>query len=175
MGYNLPLDMPAEIPSVNAQECETLDFNSNIDAYRQFSGAANLAGKRIISSECGANRGLAYQLTIPHLLWDIKRSIAGSINNFVFHGYPYTGVYPNTTWPGFTTFSYSYSDMHGPRQPAWEFYSDFMDWTARNQFVAQSGVPKVDLAFWLKVTNWEAHEIVTKYTPQDLEIAGTSF
>lgn len=41
VSYNLPMDMLANVPSVNAPECESLGFDHVIDAYRQFSGPAN--------------------------------------------------------------------------------------------------------------------------------------
>ncbi|GAB7349945.1 hypothetical protein MBLNU459_g0641t1 [Dothideomycetes sp. NU459] len=173
VGYNLQVDMLAAIPHVNAPECETLGFNHVIDGYRQYAGPANLAGKRIISSECGAIDGAVYQQTIPELLWDTKRSVAGGVNNFIIHGYPYSGDYPNTTWPVFAAFDYLFSDMHGRHQPAWDFYSDFIDWTARTQYIAQSGIPKIDLAFWLKSTDYA--NIETMYSPTDLEQAGFSY
>lgn len=171
--YNLPMDMLSNIDAVNAPECESLGFNHIIDAYRQFSGPANLAGKRIISSELGAQREEVYEQTLPELIWDTKRSIAGSINQFVYHGYPYTGSYPNTTWPGFSTFSYRFSAMHGPRQPSWEYYDDFMNWTARVQYIAQSGVPKRDLAFYLKKE--EFYEPDSQYLPDDLQETGFTY
>ncbi|KAL9108497.1 MAG: hypothetical protein Q9227_006712 [Pyrenula ochraceoflavens] len=157
--YNLPMDMLQNVPNVNAPECESLGFNHLVDGYRQFTGPANLAGKRVISTECGANRGEVYQQTIPELLWDVKRSIAGS--------------YGNTTWPGFTTFNYQYSEMHGPRQPDWEFISDAMNFTARLSYIFQSGVPKIDLAFYKKTTIF--NEIIRDYQPADLEEAGFSY
>jgi hypothetical protein len=92
------MDMLANVPDVDAPECESLGFGNLIDAYRQFAGPANLAGKSVISSEQGANFGEAYQLLIPDLLYGVKRSVVGGINNFVFHGHPYGGYYPNTTW-----------------------------------------------------------------------------
>ena len=101
--YNLPMDMLANVPHVNAPECESLGFNHLIDGYRQYAGPANLAGKRIVSSELGAQRQEVYSQTLPELIWDIKRSVVGSVNQFVLHGYPYSSDYPNTTWPGFTT------------------------------------------------------------------------
>ena len=52
--YNLPMDMLSNVPYVNAPECETLAFLGSVNGYRQFAGPANLAGKRIISSELGA-------------------------------------------------------------------------------------------------------------------------
>ena len=171
--YNLPMDMLANIPDVNAPECESLGFSHVIDAYRQFSGPANLAGKRVISSELGAQPEQVYSQTMPELIWDTKRSVAGGINQFVYHGYPFTGNYPNTTWPGYTTFTYRFSSMHGPRQPAWEHYKDFMDWTARVQWVAQSGMPKIDLAFWLKRDQY--FSVPSVYAPNDLAQAGYSY
>ncbi|PQE27097.1 secreted protein [Rutstroemia sp. NJR-2017a WRK4] len=173
VGYNLPMDMQANIPYVNAPECETLGLAHSIDNYRQFSGPANLAGKRIISSEAGAVMGEVYQQTIPEILWDISRSIVGSVNQFIIHGYPYSGNYGNTTWPGFTTFPYVFSEMHGPHQPAWDFYSDWLNWLSRQQFLAQTGVPKRDIAFWSKSTTYL--QFLTGYTPNDLLAAGYSY
>lgn len=173
VAYGLQMDMLASIPSVDAPELETLSFKNNIDGYRQFAGPAHLAGKRVISSECGASVGSAYQQSIPELVAEVQRSIAGGVNNFIFHGMPYSGDYPNTTWPTFTTFFYLYSEMHGRHQPAWEYYSDFINWTARMQYISQKGVPKVDIAFWLKSTDFV--EIETKYVPQDLREAGYTY
>lgn len=168
--YNLPMDMLANVPHVNAPECESLDFNHLIDGFKQYSGPANLAGKRVVSSELGAMRNEVYSQTLPELIWDIKRSIVGGINNFILHGYPFSSNFPNTTWPGFTTFGYRFSNMHGPRQPSWEYYDDYMNWIARTQYVAQSGIPKVDLAFWLKQDQY--FHVNEQYYPLDLEEAG---
>lgn len=85
----------ANIPTVDVPETESLDFSDLIDGYRQYSGPANFAQKRIISSECGAVRGQAYVQTLPELLWRVKRSYAGSVNQFVFHGLPYSGEVSN--------------------------------------------------------------------------------
>ncbi len=173
ISYNLPMDMLQNVPNVDAPECESLGFNHLIDGYRQYAGPANLAGKRVISSELGANHLEAYQQTMPELIWDVKRSIAGSVNQFVFHGYPFSGSYGNTTWPGFTTFDYAYSEMHGRRQPAWDFASDTIDFVARLQYIFQSGIPKIDLAFYQKITTFP--NIVRNYEPTDLEAAGYSY
>ena len=164
------MDMLANIPYVNGPECETLAFDGSIDAYRQFAGPANLAGKRIISSESGAGFGQTYQQSVPDLLSGFKGSIAGGANNFIVHGYPYSGNYGNTTWPGFTTFDYMFSEMHGRHLPGWDFYSDWLGWLSRNQWVAQTGIPKIDLVFWTKSTDYR--QILPKYTSDDLLTAG---
>lgn len=167
------MDMLANIPLVDGPECETFGLSHNIDAYRQFAGPANLAGKRIISSEAGAVYGLVYQQSIPDLLWDLRRSFAGGVNQFILHGYPFSGNYGNTTWPGFVTFNYAFSEMYGPRQPAHEFSGEWLNWTGRTQYVLQSGVPKVDLAFWSKLTSYEL--VTTQYEPTDLLGAGFTY
>ncbi len=76
---------------VNAPEAESLAFFNNIDGYRQYTGPANIAGKRVISTECCADVGETYQQLLPEVTWFFKRSLAGSINNIVFHGLPYSG------------------------------------------------------------------------------------
>ena len=76
---------------MNDAECETLDFNHGIDTYLQYAGPANLKGHRVISSETGAVAGMAFQQTLPALLWECKRLFAASINAFILHGYPYSG------------------------------------------------------------------------------------
>ncbi|KAK5738056.1 hypothetical protein LTR17_006299 [Elasticomyces elasticus] len=84
--------MLANVPHVNAPKCESLGFGHLIDGYRQYAGPANLAGKRIISSELGAVMGEAFSQTLPELIWDIKRSIVGSVNQFVLHETPTSGI-----------------------------------------------------------------------------------
>jgi hypothetical protein len=86
VSYNLPMDMEANIPFVNAPECENLQFSSNIDGYRQFAGPANLAGKRVISNEMGAMMLEAYNLHHSELLSFINRAVAGGVNQVVLHG-----------------------------------------------------------------------------------------
>ncbi|KAK5033113.1 hypothetical protein LTR13_007078 [Exophiala sideris] len=175
ISYNLPMDMLANIPSVDAPECESLDFSDLIDGYRQYAGPANLAQRRIVSSECGAVRGEAFVQLLPELMWHVKRSYAGGVNQFVFHGYPYSGDYGNTTWPVFTTFDYQYSSMHGPNDPGWDFYRDQIDFVARNNFLLQSGVPKFDVAFWQKMTTYPGHVQLPTYAPTDLEQVGYTY
>lgn len=93
----------------------------------------------------------------------------------VFHGFPYSGQYGNTTWPGFTTFNYQYSNMNGPHQPAWEYYADYMDFVARTNWAMQSGVPKMDIAIWQKVTTYPGHVQLRTYEPTDLEMMGYTY
>lgn len=174
IAYNLPFDMLQNVPDVGGPECESLGFNHLIDGYRQFTGPANLGQKRLVSSECGANEYDAYGQSYPEYLWDVKRSFAGSVTQFIIHGYPYTGYYGNTTWPGWTTFDYAFSEMHGPRQPGWDYIKESMtDFMARHSYIFQSGIPKMDVAFYEYITTFP--RIVRNYMPTDLEERGYTY
>lgn len=61
--------------------------------------------------------------------------------------------------------------MHGRHQPAWDYYSDALGYTARLEYVFQSGTPRRDLAFYQKFTVYP--NVVRNYQPIDLEQAGS--
>ncbi|KAI9150559.1 putative beta-glucuronidase [Paramyrothecium foliicola] len=150
VSYGMWMDMLQNIPKVNAPETESLIYESIVDKYRQYTGPANLAGKRIISIELGAEIYNAFQQTLPELFDIFQRSVAGGVNQAVIHGTPYSGGYPNTTWPGMMTFGYQFADCHNRHQPAWEDYRLYMDAMGRLQQILQTGVPRRDALFWMK-------------------------
>lgn len=175
VGYNLPVDMLQLIPLVDAPETESLAFSNVVDAFIQYSGPANLAGTSVVSIELAAQLHMAYQLTMPSLLESAKKAFAGGVNMVVIHGSPYSYEYPNTTWPGFTTFEYQFSEMHQRHQPAWDNgYSDVIGWLARSQYIQQMGVPKRDFAFWDKQTAQNG-AVPSLYAPLDLGEAGYTY
>lgn len=133
---------------LDGPEVESFGFNDKIDSYKLFSGPRHLAGDPVLSSECGAAQSLAYTQKLGELLRSVHRGLVGGVSMNVFQGFPYPGPFANTTWPGTTIFAYRFTEMWGPRQPAWKLISPFLDYVSRNQFVSQSGIPKVDLAFY---------------------------
>lgn len=154
--YNLPLEMLRNIPSVDAPEGESLGFQDSVTSYRQLSGPAHLSGRNVVSSEMGAVSGPAFNLTIPQFLYHGKVGLAGGITQQVLHGAPYSGNYPNTTWPGYTTFYYLYSEMWTPNLPTYGsgHLKDTLDWFGRNQWTLQQGVPQIDLAVYYYAAPW---------------------
>ncbi|KAF5357317.1 hypothetical protein D9758_005962 [Tetrapyrgos nigripes] len=147
-GYNFHLDVAASAAIPDTPEIESLALPF-IDQARQLSGGVHLGNHTIFSSETGA-RGGANALRMIDLLEDAKTQYAGGVNVALLHGFPYSGDYANTTWPGFTTFSYLFTEMHGPRNPAWDYYREYLDFLARTQYILQAGVAKVDLAIYRK-------------------------
>ncbi len=154
---------------VGAPELESLGFSESIDSYRQFTGPAHLAGRNVISTEIGAQRIGAYAQSVPALLTLFRDSFAASVNTLVVHGYPYSGLYPGTTWPGYTPFQYEFGEMWGPRQPAWAYINDSLLYAARNTLVLKTGVPRIDLAFYLWKQPWSSSAV---YPGLDLNSEG---
>lgn len=74
----------------------------------------------------------------------------------VLHGFPSSTPYPNTTWPGYTTFFYEFTEMWNQIQPAWQHMKDALDYVGRMQWILQQGRPQVDLAFYLYASPWSA-------------------
>ncbi|KAJ7288204.1 hypothetical protein C8J57DRAFT_509249 [Mycena rebaudengoi] len=147
--YNFNLDVAASAAIPDAPEIESLGVPT-IDQARQLSGGVHLGSRTIFSSETGARFGVSYALRMSELLVDALTQYSGGVNMVVLHGFSYSGTYPNTTWPGFTTFGYLFSDMHGPRMPAWDSYKEYLSFLKRTQYVLQSGTPKVDIAIYRK-------------------------
>ncbi|KAF2643404.1 hypothetical protein P280DRAFT_394111 [Massarina eburnea CBS 473.64] len=163
--YNLPLDMLDDIPLIDAPEGESLGFKQIVDAYRQLGGPAHLYNKSVVSTELGAVQVPPYSLRVPDLLRQTKQSFAGGFTMNVLHGYAYSGTYPNTTWPGYSTFWFEFTEMWNQHQPAWQHMKDSLDYVGRNQWVLQQGSPKVDLAFYLYAGPWTPE---TKYNSTNL-------
>ncbi|KAM0277086.1 hypothetical protein ACHAQH_006094 [Verticillium albo-atrum] len=172
-GYNLPVDMMATIPHVDVPECESLGFRDSIDAYRQFSGPAQVSGRNIVSNELGAVFNEAWRYTLSTLTFSANRAFAGGINRMVLHGQGYTGNYYQTTWPGYVAFNHIVSETWTNKQPAWGHgMSHVMDYLARVQHILQNGVAKADVAIYHKRT---ATNFTDVYTSKDLNDAGWSY
>ncbi|KAJ6500535.1 hypothetical protein C8R45DRAFT_72631 [Mycena sanguinolenta] len=147
--YNFRLDVAASAAVPDTPEIESLGVPT-IDEARQLSGGVHLGNHTLFSSETGANHGESYSIRMPELLLDAKTQYSGGVNVALLHGFPYSGAYPGTTWPGITTFGFDFADMHGPRMPAWDAYKEYLDFLKRTQYVLQSGIAKVDVAIYRK-------------------------
>ncbi|KAF4498685.1 hypothetical protein FAGAP_5163 [Fusarium agapanthi] len=150
IGYNIPLDILADVPIVSTPELESLAFKTP-HQMSQLVGPTQLGRRNVISTEIGAVPQGAYSLTIPSLINLFHDAFAGGVNAMTIHGMTYTGEQLGSTWPGFTPFQYIYIELWGPMQPVWKYMGEIINYTARNQFVMQQGVAKKDLAFYLYI------------------------
>lgn len=175
VGYNLPVDMLMAIASVDVPETETLSFQNHIDSFRQSCGPANLGQKDVISIELGADFAQPYYQSWTDLLQEAKHGFVASVNQLIIHGATYSHIYVNTTWPGFTSFEYSFAGQHSRHQPFWDLtYKPGIDYLTRCQFILQEGIAKVDLVFWDKQTAQNAYP-TSLYDQSDLDDAGYTY
>jgi hypothetical protein len=175
VSYNLPLDMETNIDRVDAPECESLAFNDNIDGYRQFSGAANVAQKPVISNEMGADLMKALALPLAELLGQINIAFSGGVNQVVLHGQTFTGDYFETTWPGYLGFFLLFSESYMNKQPAWLLgMPDAIGYINRNQYILHQGQPRTDVAFFNKVSYTDPY-LGTLYSDDDLINKGYTY
>ncbi|KAL6922539.1 hypothetical protein FSST1_006565 [Fusarium sambucinum] len=171
VGYNMPLDVLADVPLVSTPELESLGFLTP-DQMSQFVGPAHLGRRNIISTEIGAVPSGAYSQTIPSLVNLFHEAFAGGVNSMMIHGMTYTGEQVGSTWPGYTPFQYIYTELWSPKQPAWKYMSEMMEYTARNQFVLQQGVAKKDLVFYLYK---DPYGMKDQYNGTDLRANGFTY
>ncbi|KAM0204159.1 hypothetical protein ACHAQI_009984 [Fusarium lateritium] len=171
VGYNIPLDVLAQVPVVSTPELESLGFLTP-DQMAQFVGPAHLGRRNIISTEIGAVASGAYSQTIPSLVNLFHQAFAGGVNAMMIHGMTYTGEQIGSTWPGVTPFQYIYTELWSPKQPAWKYMSEMMDYTARSQLILQQGVAKKDLVFYLYK---DPYGMVDQYNGTDLRSGGFTY
>jgi hypothetical protein len=129
-----------------------------------------MGDRNIISTEIGAVPVGGYSQTLPSLVNLFNDAFAGGVNSMLIHGMQYGGEQPGSTWPGYTPFQFRFTELWSPRQPAWNYMAETMNYTARNQFILQSGVAKKDLAIYLYK---DPYIISTVHDGADLRASGT--
>ncbi|BDZ50837.1 hypothetical protein GCM10025867_30780 [Frondihabitans sucicola] len=137
ISYGLPFELTRPGPEVDGIETESLEFASQIDAYRLLAGPAHLFGKQY-SSETGAT---TRNHMLDHRFYDqiIATQLAAGITKTVLHGWASTaGAEGVTEWPGHEGMWNMFSERFDTRQPASEFYpSGTMRWVATSTCCAR--------------------------------------
>ena len=144
ISYGLPFELTRPGPEVDGIETESLEFGSQIDAYRLMAGPAHLFGKQY-SSETGAT---TRNHVLPHRFYDqmIFTQLAAGITKTVLHGWASTaGAEGVTEWPGHEGMWPMFSERFDTRQPAAEFYPLWNDAIGRYQCLLRQGRPRVDV------------------------------
>ena len=144
ISYGLPFELTRPGPEVDGIETESLEFGSQIDAYRLLAGPAHLFGKQY-SSETGAT---TRNHILDHRFYDqiIATQLAAGITKTVLHGWASTaGAEGVTEWPGHEGMWPMFSERFDTRQPAAEFYPLWNAAVGRYQFLLRQGKPRIDV------------------------------
>jgi hypothetical protein len=144
ISYGLPFELTRPGPEVDGIETESLEFGSQIDAYRLLAGPAHLFGKQY-SSETGAT---TRNHMLDHRFYDqiIATQLAAGITKTVLHGWSsVAGAEGATQWPGHEGMWPMYSERFDLRQPAAEFYPLWNKAIGRFQYLLRQGRPRIDV------------------------------
>jgi hypothetical protein len=144
ISYGLPFELTRPGPEVDGIETESLEFGSQIDAYRLLAGPAHLFGKQY-SSETGAT---TRNHMLDHRFYDqiIATQLAAGITKTVLHGWASTaGAEGATEWPGHEGMWPLFSERFDLRQPAHEFYPLWNRAIGRFQYLLRQGRPRIDV------------------------------
>ncbi len=144
ISYGLPFELTRPGIAVDGIETESLEFGSQIDAYRLLGGPAHLLGKQY-SSETGAT---TRNHMLDHRFYDqiINTQLAAGVTKTVLHGWAsVAGAEDVTEWPGHEGMWPMFSERFDLRQPACEFYPLWNDAIGRYQYLLRQGRPRIDI------------------------------
>lgn len=144
--YGKTFEVSQTVSSVDYLETESFEFAADVDAYRNFTGAAHVYGKRL-SSESGASIMTNYLWNNGYYRQIFYTQYAAGIQKTVTHGYssPY-GPDESVTWPGYEGMANLIAERFNQRQPASIDYPDLNTHLSRIQKALEEGVPQVDIA-----------------------------
>ena len=145
ISYGLPFELTRPGPEVDGIETESLEFGSQLDAYRLLAGPAHLFDK-MYSSETGAT---TRNHVLDHRFYDqiIATQFAAGVTKTVLHGWASpVGAEGATEWPGHEGMWPMFSERFDTRQPAAEFYPLWTTAVARQQLLLRRGRPRIDVA-----------------------------
>lgn len=144
ISYGLPFELTRPGPEVDGIETESLEFGSQIDAYRLLAGPAHLFGKQY-SSETGAT---TRNHMLDHRFYDqiIATQLAAGITKTVLHGWASpAGAEGTTAWPGHEGMWPMFSERFDTRQPGSELYPLWNAAIGRLQYALRRGKPRIDV------------------------------
>jgi len=148
--HGAPVDLLRAYGTVSIPETEHLYDNGRYDFLKMAASAANVYGRKIVSSESfswQADGAGGEQATTPEL---IKRSadelFTAGVNEIVFHGFPYE--YMEGPEPGWSPFANSNASHFNHHNPFWKFLPPLNAYITRLQYIFQQGTSVAPVALY---------------------------
>lgn len=133
----LDLYAVTDIPEIEGTERLRIKFASS---------AANVTGKKLISSESATWDNEHFLSTLSDIRKDMDRFLLGGVNHTFYHGTNYSPQ--RAAWPGWLF----YAAVHfNPNNPFWTDFGKLNQYVARCQSFLQTGKPDNDVLVYLPI------------------------
>lgn len=125
--------------------------DSDISMLKYASSAANITGKRLVSSETFTWLTDHFRTSLSQCKPDMDLMFLGGVNHMFFHGTPYSPK--EAKWPGWLFYA---SINMSPSNPIWGDAPAFFDYITRCQSFLQEGSPDNDFLLYLPIEDiWD--------------------
>ncbi|MHB1795507.1 MAG: glycosyl hydrolase [Acidobacteriaceae bacterium] len=146
--HGSPTDLLRVYGASSIPETEDLYDNGRYDFLKMSSSAADLYGRKIVSSESFVWQGKAYQTTPEKIKRYADELLTAGINEIIYHGYPYD--YMDRPEPGWHPFAAngSFSSHMNQHNPFWPYLPRLNQYITRVQYISQTGTTVVPVALY---------------------------
>ncbi len=123
------------------------------------SSAANLTGKKLVSSESFTWLGEHFKVALSQCKPEVDQLFVGGINHIFFHGTTFSPA--GEEWPGWLFYA---STHFGPTNTIWYDIKELTGYIANCQSVLQNSIPDNDILLYYPVFDyWYDHDGLLKY------------
>jgi hypothetical protein len=156
--HGSPTDQLRVYGAANIPETEDLYNDGRYDFLKMSSSAADLYGRKIVSSESFVWRGNAYQTTPEKIKRFADELITAGINEIIYHGYPYR--YMDRPFPGWHPFAKggAYSSDMNATNPFTPYFPELNEYITRLQYISQTGTTVVPVALYRHALAYDSIE-----------------
>lgn len=156
--HGSPTDLLRVYGASSIPETEDLLDNGRYDFLKMASSAADLYGRKIVSSESFVWRGRIYQTTPEKIKRFADELLTAGINEIIYHGFPYS--YMDRPEPGWDPFAAggSYSSHMNQHNPFWPYLPRLNEYITRVQYISQTGTTVVPVALYRGLLAYDAIE-----------------
>lgn len=147
--HGSPTDWLRVYGNASIPETEDLYDDGRYDFLKMASSAADLYGRKIVSSESFVWAGKAYQTTPEMIKRYADELFTAGINEVIYHGYPYQYMdRPFPGWHPFALVSGTFSSDMNQNNPFWPYIGILNQYMTRLQYLSQTGKTVVPVALY---------------------------
>ena len=156
--HGSPTDLLRVYGESSIPETEDLYDSGRYDFLKMSSSAADLYGRKIVSSESFVWQGKAYQTTPEKIKRYADELLTAGINEIIYHGYPYD--YMDRPEPGWHPFAAngSFSSHMNQHNAFWPYLPRLNEYITRVQYISQAGTTVVPVALYRGLLAYDSIE-----------------